>query len=85
MSAWLLEVLVVSDLDKPLKDDDNVARAELASASINDGSSQKRPKLESEIRDDLQTTKKAEAHNWGNGGSVPSFASLKYKRRGHQH
>jgi len=85
MSAWLLEVLVVSDLDKPLKDDDNVARAELASASINDGSSQKRPKLESEVRDDLQTTKKAEAHNWGNGGSVPSFASLKYKRRGHQH
>mmetsp|Transcript_35865 Transcript_35865/g.54407 ORF Transcript_35865/g.54407 Transcript_35865/m.54407 type:complete len:816 (+) Transcript_35865:114-2561(+) len=84
MSAWLLEVLVVSDLDKPLKDDDNVARAELASASINDGSSQKRPKLESEIRDDLQTTKKAEAHNWGNGGSVPTFASLKYKKRGRQ-
>jgi len=84
MSDWLMDVVVISDLDKTLKDAENMARAQLASASINNGSSRKHPKLESEIRDDLQTTMKAEAHNWGNGGSVPTFASLKYKKRGRQ-
>uniref|UniRef100_A0A7S4VU25 Uncharacterized protein n=1 Tax=Ditylum brightwellii TaxID=49249 RepID=A0A7S4VU25_9STRA len=84
MSAWLLEVMIVSDLDKPLKGGENAARAQPVSASLNNGNSGKQPKLESQKGENIQATKKIEAQNRGNGGSVPSFATLKYKKRGRQ-